>query len=63
MASGSNDNNVVIWDVRKHQFVKKYKEHKGAVKAISWCPWKSGVIASAGGAGDRTIRLWNINEN
>jgi len=28
---------------------------------MSWCPWKSGVIATAGGAGDRTIRLWNIN--
>lgn len=32
------------------------------MKAISWCPWKTGVIATAGGAGDKTIRLWNIND-
>ncbi len=61
MASGSNDNTVAIWDLRKHPLHRKYNEHKGAVKAISWCPWKTGVIATAGGAGDKTIRLWNIN--
>jgi len=43
--------------------VKKYVEHKGAVKGIAWCPWKSGIIATAGGSGDKSIRLWNINEN
>ncbi len=42
---------------------KKYNQHKGAVKAISWCPWKSGVIATAGGAGDKMIRLWNVSDN
>lgn len=62
MASGSNDNTVAIWDLRKHHLYRKYSEHKGAVKAISWCPWKTGVIATAGGAGDKTIRLWNVNE-
>lgn len=63
LAAGSNDNNVTIWDLRKHQLMRKYREHKGAVKAISWCPWKSGVIATAGGAGDRTIRLWNVQDS
>lgn len=62
MASGSNDNHVGIWDLRKNCLSHKYLEHKGAVKALAWCPWKNGVIASAGGAGDKTIRVWNVND-
>lgn len=52
---------MAIWDIRRNQLAKKYKSHKGAVKAIGWCPWKLGVIATAGGAGDRTIRIWNVH--
>jgi len=62
LASGSNDNHIGIWDLRRNQQYLKYTEHKGAVKAIAWCPWKNGIIASAGGAGDKTIRIWNVNE-
>lgn len=43
-ASGSNDNNVFIWDLRSINNVSptyKLSGHKGAVKAISWCPWKN----------------------
>lgn len=40
LASGGNDNALLIWDPRKdgkplHQF----REHKAAVKALAWCPW------------------------
>jgi len=43
-ASGSNDNNVFVWDLRSttnNNPTYKLKGHKGAVKAISWCPWKN----------------------
>ena len=36
------------------------REHKAAVKAIDWCPWNSGFLASGGGKQDGTIKLWNI---
>lgn len=28
-------------------------------EALSWCPWKSNILASGGGTADRTIRIWN----
>ena len=61
IASGSNDNSVIVWDSRNDTPKLKYKQHKGAVKALNWCPWKRGVIGSGGGAGDRTIKIWNVN--
>lgn len=38
-------------------------EHRSAVKAIAWCPWKSNLLASGGGCQDRRIILWNGNKN
>ena len=35
--------------------------HQAAVKAVAWCPWQSGVLASGGGTADRCIRTWNCN--
>ena len=43
--------------------VQKLKGHKGAIKALSWCPWKNNILASGGGTGDRSIKLWNPAEN
>lgn len=38
-----------------------FSEHQAAVKALAWCPWQPGVLASGGGTADRCIRIWNIN--
>ena len=37
------------------------KQHKAAVKALDWCPFRRGTLASGGGTADRTIKLWNSN--
>jgi cell division cycle protein 20 (cofactor of APC complex) len=37
------------------------KNHKAAVKALDWCPFHRGLLASGGGTADRTIKLWNSN--
>lgn len=37
------------------------KHHKAAVKALDWCPFRRGVLASGGGTADRTIKIWNSN--
>ena len=39
----------------------KLTEHKAAVKALDWCPFKRGLLASGGGSNDRTIKLWDVN--
>jgi cell division cycle protein 20 (cofactor of APC complex) len=37
------------------------KQHKAAMKALDWCPFHCGLLASGGGTSDRTIKLWNLN--
>jgi len=36
-------------------------QHKAAVKALAWCPFHRGLLASGGGTADRTIKFWNAN--
>lgn len=66
LASGGNDNLVCIWDhmnavtsesIQKPRHV--LTEHQAAVKAVAWCPWQKGVLATGGGTADRSIKVWN----
>jgi len=36
-------------------------QHRAAVKALAWCPFHRGLLASGGGTADRTIKFWNTN--
>jgi cell division cycle protein 20 (cofactor of APC complex) len=36
-------------------------QHKAAAKALDWCPFYRGLLASGGGTADRTIMFWNSN--
>ncbi|KAM5148149.1 cell division cycle protein 20 homolog [Mantella aurantiaca] len=65
LASGANDNLVNIWpsvqgDSGDFTAVQTFTQHQGAVKAVSWCPWQSNVLATGGGTSDRHIRIWNV---
>jgi cell division cycle protein 20 (cofactor of APC complex) len=59
LASGGNDNLLNIWDMNSSQPKFTLTEHCAAVKALSWCPWQNNLLATGGGAADRTIRFWN----
>jgi len=59
VASGGNDNTVVLWSIRHSRPVFKFTEHTAAVKALAWSPHKSCELASGGGSSDKTIRLWD----
>lgn len=68
LATGANDNKVGLWDWNNLQNtdqhaspVHVFTQHKAAVKALAWCPWQHHVLASGGGAQDKTIRFWNVN--
>ncbi|XP_016575623.1 protein FIZZY-RELATED 3 isoform X3 [Capsicum annuum] len=59
LASGGNDNQLLVWNQRSQQPVLKLTEHTAAVKAITWSPHQCGLLASGGGTADRCIRFWN----
>ena len=61
IASGGNDNKLVIWDLKKSLEIARFTEHTAAVKAIGWCPHTSGLIASGGGTADRHLRFFSTN--
>jgi len=73
LASGGNENYLCIWDAsissrsRNNTFSSDIsprlvlKQHKAAVKALDWCPFNRGLLASGGGTADRSIKLWNSN--
>lgn len=61
LATGGNDNLVCIWDARSTSNAPLYSKssHKAAVKALSWCPYQSSLLATGGGSTDKTINFWN----
>ncbi|KQK11759.1 protein FIZZY-RELATED 3 [Brachypodium distachyon] len=59
LASGGNDNQLLVWNQRSQQPVLRLTEHTAAVKAIAWSPHQHGLVASGGGTADRCIKFWN----
>lgn len=60
LASGGNDNVVKVWDRRTNVPKMRKENHQASVKAISWCPWNSNLLATGGGTADRAIHFWNV---
>ncbi|KAI8901526.1 WD40-repeat-containing domain protein [Globomyces pollinis-pini] len=61
LASGGNDNKLLIWDIRQTSPITQFSDHIAAVKAISWSPHTHGILASGGGTADKCIRIWNTS--
>eukprot|EP00977_Amphora_coffeiformis_P005949 scaffold1267_cov171-Amphora_coffeaeformis.AAC.25 len=75
LASGGNENFLCLWDANMSDTDRRnarrtasgndhgprliLKQHKAAVKALDWCPFHRGLLASGGGTADRTIKFWN----
>lgn len=59
LASGGNDNRLIVWDGLNTKPLHIFEDHTAAVKAIAWLPHQRGVLALGGGTADRTIKIWN----
>lgn len=62
LASGANDNNVCVWRSGYGRPRAKFTDHAAAVRAVSWCPWKKGILSTGGGTSDRSIRTWDVEK-
>jgi cell division cycle 20-like protein 1 (cofactor of APC complex) len=61
LASGGNDNKLMVWDIHSDSPLMKSSHHTAAVKAIAWSPNQSNLLATGGGTADRCIRFWNTS--
>lgn len=59
LASGGNDNKLMVWDKLSQEPLYKFTDHCAAVKAIAWSPHQRGLLASGGGTADRRIKFRN----
>ena len=59
LASGGNDNKLMVWDKLSETPLYKFSDHTAAVKAIAWSPHQHSLLASGGGTADRRIKFWN----
>jgi len=56
IASGSEDETIVIWNRKSEKPIHRISGHVGSVNAVSWNPVYHGMLASGGD--DGTVRIW-----
>ncbi|KAH6675724.1 prolyl oligopeptidase-like protein [Halenospora varia] len=56
IVSGSEDGDILFWDVQNKKVVQRVSGHEGVVCWVDTCPGGSGVVASGGL--DGTVRIW-----
>ena len=61
LASGGNDNKLIIWNHKTQSEMTRFAEHTAAVKALAWSNQQHNVLASGGGKSDKTIKFWNLH--
>ena len=59
VASGSEDGNIIIWDVVKKNILQELSGHQGAVLGVDSLPGQDLLIS---GGLDRTVRIWETVE-
>ncbi|KAI6235346.1 LisH domain-containing protein [Aphelenchoides besseyi] len=56
IASGSEDDQVIIWNRRSDKPICRLQGHTGSVNSVSWNPVFHGMLAS--GSDDGKVRIW-----
>lgn len=70
LAAGGNDNRCTVWDLNALTSPPRpgapgasplhaFAQSKAAVKALAWCPWQRGLLATGSGTADRRVRLYS----
>lgn len=56
IVSGSEDGDILFWDVQNKNVVQRVSGHEGVVCWVDTCPGATGTVASGGL--DGTVRIW-----
>lgn len=62
IASGGNDNQLLLWDVRQAQLMSSLGNHEAAVKALTWSPKNHNILVSGAGTSDRKLRVFDVSK-
>lgn len=62
IATGGNDNDVGIFDLRLNKTFLFIRSHIAAVKALSWSPNTPYALITGGGTADRKIKMWDVQK-
>jgi len=49
LASGGNDNKLLVWSTHNSKPLLNFNSHTAAVKALAWSPHQQGLLVSGGG--------------
>uniref|UniRef100_A0A914ZVX5 Anaphase-promoting complex subunit 4-like WD40 domain-containing protein n=1 Tax=Parascaris univalens TaxID=6257 RepID=A0A914ZVX5_PARUN len=60
LASGGNDNQLLVWNLRKNKPLQVHTKHIAAVRALAWSPHRRGLLVSGGGTADCRLRFWDV---
>uniref|UniRef100_A0A1I7XYD1 WD_REPEATS_REGION domain-containing protein n=1 Tax=Steinernema glaseri TaxID=37863 RepID=A0A1I7XYD1_9BILA len=65
LASGGGDGLVCVWDVRYMSTntsspLHVLNEHTSTVKAVKFCPFRTNILVTGGGAQDRNVKVWSV---
>jgi len=63
IASGGNDNQLLVWDIRKMKLFSCLGEHEAAVKALTWNPKYNNILVSGAGTSDWNLRIFDVNQS
>jgi COMPASS component SWD3 len=59
IASGSEDNSVLLWDVSSKNVMQRLEGHTGPVLSVHTHPTEKAIVS---GGMDRTVRVWRYKE-
>ncbi|KAH0834086.1 WD40-repeat-containing domain protein [Lanmaoa asiatica] len=67
LGTGDHSGTVHVWDQRATNYLtssdkKLLAKRDGPVKAISWSPWQSGLVATGGTFPDGAIQIFDVNK-
>ena len=58
LASGGDDNKIILWDPEKGERLKTLEGHSRGVNCVSFNPANPTLLVS--GSSDWTVRLWDV---